>query len=291
MAIPPATYYALDLERCELERTLNQIAMTKDVSSVSPASDTGEHPYGALGEELSGRVAVRGIWGTYDGGQCLFSTFLSFPLTSFTKPPPLFLFFAGIQFINQNGLEKLRTADLAEAESDNKPAQERASASAANNNTTADANVNVNVNTVFGSNSSSSEPSTKSQSDSASGSSGTTPPSPISSSPLPDDKYAQSDAAATAQARTTPLHLLFLGSSLGNFSRKEMVGFLSRLPLRPGTGDTLLIGLDGDNGKERIEKAYNDAKGITKDFIMNGLRGMMVSNLYYNPFQRNVLLH
>lgn len=53
-----------------------------------------------------------------------------------------------------------------------------------------------------------------------------------------------------------------------------MIGFLSRLPLRAGSGDTLLLGLDGDNGKELVEKAYNDSKGITKDFIMNGLKGM-----------------
>ncbi|KAI0365693.1 DUF323 domain-containing protein [Pilatotrama ljubarskyi] len=68
-----------------------------------------------------------------------------------------------------------------------------------------------------------------------------------------------------------PLHLLFLGSSLGNFTRGEDAAFLKSLPLRPGSGDTLLLGLDHDNDPKKIELAYNDPKGITRKFIMNGL--------------------
>ncbi|KAK0504162.1 DUF323 domain-containing protein [Armillaria luteobubalina] len=77
-----------------------------------------------------------------------------------------------------------------------------------------------------------------------------------------------------------PLHLLFLGSSLGNFSRQAGADFLRSLPLRPGSGDTLLLGMDHDNAKEVIEEAYNDRKGYTKKFIMNGLRaaGKMLGN-------------
>jgi len=70
-----------------------------------------------------------------------------------------------------------------------------------------------------------------------------------------------------------PLHIMFLGSSLGNFSRDEQSGFLRSLPLRAGSGDTLLLGMDHDNGKEMIEVAYNDPQGHTRDFIMNGLKG------------------
>ena len=68
------------------------------------------------------------------------------------------------------------------------------------------------------------------------------------------------------------MHILFLGSSLGNFDRESSVSFLRSLPLRPGSGDTLLIGLDHDNDKEKIELAYNDPEGISKEFMMNGLR-------------------
>ncbi|KAF8555742.1 hypothetical protein OG21DRAFT_823274 [Imleria badia] len=68
------------------------------------------------------------------------------------------------------------------------------------------------------------------------------------------------------------LHMLFLGSSIGNFSRGEDAQFLRSLPLRAGCGDTLLLGLDHDNDREEIEIAYNDPKGLTRGFIMNGLK-------------------
>ncbi|TFK88710.1 hypothetical protein K466DRAFT_598405 [Polyporus arcularius HHB13444] len=68
-----------------------------------------------------------------------------------------------------------------------------------------------------------------------------------------------------------PLHLLFLGSSLGNFTRGEDVTFLQSLPLRAGSGDTLLLGLDHGDDAQQIERAYNDPKGVTRAFIMNGL--------------------
>jgi uncharacterized SAM-dependent methyltransferase len=98
-----------------------------------------------------------------------------------------------------------------------------------------------------------------------------------------------------------PRHILFLGSSLGNFDRSETAPFLSALPLRPGSQDTLLIGLDGRpsavkqapgalktplaavtditrpstpdyfQGQRKVEVAYHDPKGKTEDFIMHGL--------------------
>jgi len=70
----------------------------------------------------------------------------------------------------------------------------------------------------------------------------------------------------------TPLHIMFLGSSLGNFTRGDDAAFLKAFPLRPGSRDTLLLGLDHGNDKDRIEKAYNDSRGITRDFILNGLK-------------------
>lgn len=69
-----------------------------------------------------------------------------------------------------------------------------------------------------------------------------------------------------------PLHIMFLGSSLGNFARPDAASFLKSLPLRPGSGDTLLLGLDHDNDKTLIENAYNDREGFTKKFIFNGLK-------------------
>lgn len=79
-----------------------------------------------------------------------------------------------------------------------------------------------------------------------------------------------SDDQAPSAAR--PLHILFLGSSIGNFPRDDAAAFLKSLPLRPGSGDTLLLGLDGRNDKELVERAYHDSDGHTERFIMNGLK-------------------
>ena len=79
-------------------------------------------------------------------------------------------------------------------------------------------------------------------------------------------------APSTPDSAQPPLHIMFLGSSLGNFSRVEGAAFLRSLPLRRGCGDTLLLGLDHDNQAAKIETAYNDPKGYTKKFIMNGLK-------------------
>lgn len=97
--------------------------------------------------------------------------------------------------------------------------------------------------------------------------------------PLPlgsSTSTAQATQDTGTATRSTPeqlqLHMLFLGSSIGNFSRGEDAQFLRSLPLRAGHGDTLLLGLDHDNTCEEIEIAYNDPKGLTRDFIMNGLK-------------------
>lgn len=88
---------------------------------------------------------------------------------------------------------------------------------------------------------------------------------------------AESEAA---EKPTRPLHIVFLGSSLGNFDRDSAAPFLSELPLRPngsgsGAGDTLLLGLDGRpepglQGRRKVEQAYNDPKGCTRDFEEHG---------------------
>jgi hypothetical protein len=85
------------------------------------------------------------------------------------------------------------------------------------------------------------------------------------------DQDSELSPLTTPDAVRLPLHVFFLGSSLGNFSRGEGADFLRSLPLIPGSGDTLLLGLDHDNEKELIELAYNDPKGYTRKFIMNGL--------------------
>ncbi|EJF58067.1 hypothetical protein DICSQDRAFT_157002 [Dichomitus squalens LYAD-421 SS1] len=69
-----------------------------------------------------------------------------------------------------------------------------------------------------------------------------------------------------------PLHILFLGSSLGNFTREDAAGFLRSLPLRSSSHDTLLLGMDHGNDAQKIRMAYNDTNGVSRRFVMNGLR-------------------
>lgn len=88
------------------------------------------------------------------------------------------------------------------------------------------------------------------------------------------ERYPQAEPLGSTmqwEHSSPPLHLMFLGSSLGNFDRVGSANFLRSLPLRPGSSDTLLLGLDGRNEKRRVERAYNDPEGYTAKFIMNGL--------------------
>ncbi|RCH99832.1 hypothetical protein CU097_014817 [Rhizopus azygosporus] len=65
---------------------------------------------------------------------------------------------------------------------------------------------------------------------------------------------------------------LWLGSSIGNQTRLESALFLKRLQeMCVEPGDLCVIGFDKRNHTEKIKTAYNDPKGVTREFIMNGL--------------------
>ena len=183
---PPITYYALDLEKRELERTISELA----------ASD--------VGYKLQGKVATKGMWGTYDGG---------------------------LKFIQEGGLHGRNATPQALTE------------------TTAFEGLR-DMSPVF-------------HRDSGSESGG-------SRSSENDQGSDVITAPSTPGTPQRPLHILFLGSSLGNFPRGDDANFLRGLPLRPGSGDTLLLGLDHDNDPAEIELAYNDPLGITRKFLLQG---------------------
>lgn len=102
------------------------------------------------------------------------------------------------------------------------------------------------------------------------------------SSPTTSEQGATETPLSTPDMETleTPLYILFLGSTLGNFPRDEQVPFLRSLPLRAGKGDTLLLGLDQASDARKIELAYNDPAGTTRRFILNGLKnaGLALGN-------------
>jgi EasF-like predicted methyltransferase len=69
-----------------------------------------------------------------------------------------------------------------------------------------------------------------------------------------------------------PKTILWLGSSLGNFKRHEVPPFLAGFGNVLQAGDTMLIGIDSCKDPERVYHAYNDHKGVTHQFILNGLK-------------------
>jgi len=66
--------------------------------------------------------------------------------------------------------------------------------------------------------------------------------------------------------------ILFLGSNLGNFPRKDATSFLKAVNDRLDPGDLLLLGTDLRKHPRIILDAYDDKQGITKAFNMNLLK-------------------
>ncbi|MBI1354928.1 MAG: L-histidine N(alpha)-methyltransferase [Acidobacteria bacterium] len=64
----------------------------------------------------------------------------------------------------------------------------------------------------------------------------------------------------------------FPGSTIGNFSPSEAVGFLCNTAQTIGPGGSLLIGVDLDKDARILDAAYDDAAGVTAAFNLNLLR-------------------
>jgi len=65
--------------------------------------------------------------------------------------------------------------------------------------------------------------------------------------------------------------LLFLGGTVGNYRPKERRELLSSIAERQQPGDHVLIGVDLVKDVGRLERAYDDAKGVTAEFNKNVL--------------------
>ncbi len=64
----------------------------------------------------------------------------------------------------------------------------------------------------------------------------------------------------------------FPGSSIGNISPDEVVGFLAKVARTLGVEGQLLVGVDTKKSTEKLEAAYNDSEGLTARFNTNLLR-------------------
>ena len=63
----------------------------------------------------------------------------------------------------------------------------------------------------------------------------------------------------------------FPGSTIGNFHKPEMVGFLAAVARQCGPGGGLLVGVDLRKERGVLERAYDDARGVTAAFDLNVL--------------------
>jgi L-histidine N-alpha-methyltransferase len=66
--------------------------------------------------------------------------------------------------------------------------------------------------------------------------------------------------------------ILYLGSSIGNFTPDEQRRFLRRMRAAMGHGDFICIGFDLKKDPHILRMAYDDPGGVTKEFNMNLLR-------------------
>ncbi|MFP4495953.1 MAG: L-histidine N(alpha)-methyltransferase [Halochromatium sp.] len=100
-----------------------------------------------------------------------------------------------------------------------------------------------------------------------------------------------------------PRAAFFPGSSIGNFEPDEAEQLLHRVGAILGAEGRLLIGVDLIKERERLERAYNDAAGVTAAFNMNLLSrinrelegGFDLSRFrheaFFNPEQSRVEMH
>jgi L-histidine Nalpha-methyltransferase len=77
------------------------------------------------------------------------------------------------------------------------------------------------------------------------------------------------DGIAALPRAGVPRLILFLGSSIGNFTRDEASAFLAHVRESMRPEDRLLVGIDLLKERATIEAAYNDSLGVTAAFNRN----------------------
>lgn len=80
------------------------------------------------------------------------------------------------------------------------------------------------------------------------------------------------DAIISPDAIARPVLFAFLGSTIGNFDSGDATALLRRVRAAMRPGDLFLLGADLHKDPARIERAYNDQRGVTAEFNRNVLR-------------------
>ena len=81
--------------------------------------------------------------------------------------------------------------------------------------------------------------------------------------------HADFTTAFTVPPGPGPLLGFFPGSTIGNMRRRAAISFLSRVRALLGPGGSLLSGVDLKKDVRILEAAYDDARGVTRAFILN----------------------
>ena len=97
--------------------------------------------------------------------------------------------------------------------------------------------------------------------------------------------------------------VLFLGSTIGNFTPPECDRALAQIVAALDVGDYFLLGIDLQKPKDILEAAYNDSQGITAAFNLNILQhlnwrfqgnfdlDLFTHRAFYNSAQAQIEMH
>ena len=115
--------------------------------------------------------------------------------------------------------------------------------------------------------------------------------------------HAHYEDGFTAVDKNLPTLFVFLGSSIGNFNNTEFARFFRALTSAMGSNDYLLLGVDRLKPVDILERAYNDSRGVTAEFILNVFRNtnrLLKSNFdlsqvryhsWFNPEWRRIEMY
>ena len=117
-------------------------------------------------------------------------------------------------------------------------------------------------------------------------------------------EQALADLGAGQDAIDLPSRMLiFLGSSLGNFTPEECDRFFMQVRDFLSVGEYFLLGVDLHKATAQLEAAYNDAQGVTARFnlnVLDHLNSRFATNFdrdnfehwaFYNEHDRQIEMH
>lgn len=90
----------------------------------------------------------------------------------------------------------------------------------------------------------------------------------------------------------SPALYVFIGSSIGNFTKQESVELLSQVADKMDADDYFLIGMDRVKGSDVLERAYDDSEGVTAKFnlnVLNVLNYKLGANFELSKFTHQAL--